>query len=194
MYPTKDQANKLDLSAVTPTRRQMITGTAVAFGSMALGSLPVWAAATDEISHTAESIHHERVFKASRQRVYALLTDAKLFQKVVDLSAAISSGMVKSKAPVEVSAQAGGAFALFGGYVTGRQIELVPGERVVQAWRAGSWNPGSYSLASFKLVEEGSGTKIIFDHTGFPVGQAEHLAEGWVGNYWEPMEKVLASK
>jgi hypothetical protein len=40
-------------------------------------------------------------------------------------------------------------------------------------------------------VESGGETKIKFDHTGFPKGQAEHLAEGWRGNYWEPLAKVL---
>jgi activator of HSP90 ATPase len=94
--------------------------------------------------------------------------------------------------PTEIGREAGGGFSLFGGYVTGRQIELVPNERIVQAWRAGSWDPGIYSIAKFDLVEQGSGTKIIFHHTGFPEGQAGHLAAGWKGNYWEPLQKFLA--
>jgi len=35
-------------------------------------------------------------------------------------------------------------------------------------------------------------TKIIFDHTGFPQGKGEHLADGWKANYWEPLEKYLS--
>jgi hypothetical protein len=38
----------------------------------------------------------------------------------------------------------------------------------------------------------GSGTQLTFDHTGFPNGEAEHLAEGWHVNYWEPMMKAMA--
>jgi activator of HSP90 ATPase len=68
----------------------------------------------------------------------------------------------------------------------------VSNERIVQAWRAGSWSPGIYSIARFELTEQGTGTKIVFDHTGFPQGTAEHLAEGWKVNYWEPLEKYLA--
>lgn len=169
----------------------MITGVGWAIGGLALGSANVWAAAEEEISHAAESIHLEPVFKASRKRVYEALTDAKQFQKVVLLSAAVKTGMAPGTKPAEISMEAGGAFSLFGGYITGRQIELVPNERVVQAWRAGSWDPGSYSIARFVLVEEGSGTKIVFDHTGFPKGQAEHLTIGWKTNYWEPLEKFL---
>jgi activator of HSP90 ATPase len=100
--------------------------------------------------------------------------------------------MVPAGKPVEVSAEAGGAFSAFGGHITGRQIELIPNERIVQAWRPASWGPGQYSIARFELTEQGSGTKLVFDHTGFPQGQAQHLAEGWKSNYWEPLEKYFA--
>jgi len=176
----------------SPTRRQVIAAVTLAFGGLSAGSVMSWAAAEEEISHTAEAIHMEPVFKASRKRVYEALTDAKLFEKVVQLSGAMKSGMPPGAKPAEIGREAGGAFALFGGYVTGRQLELAPNERIVQAWRAGGWEPGEYSIAKFQLVEQGAGTKIVFDHTGFPKGKAEHLAAGWKMNYWEPMGKFLA--
>ena len=177
---------------ILPTRRQAIAGVAIAFGGLAAGSTGAWAETEEEISRVAESIHQEPVFKASRKRVYEALTDAKQFEKVVQLSAAIKSGMVPPGKPAEISTEAGGTFSLFGGYITGRHVELVPNERIVQAWRTGSWPPGVYSIAKFELVEQGSGTKIVLDHTGFPKGDAEHLAAGWKGNYWDPLEKFLA--
>ena len=176
----------------TPTRRQWIAELSIAFGGMALGATEAWAGAEEEISHSAESIHQEPVFKANRKRVYEALTDTKQFDKVIHLSAEMKSVMPPDAAPTQISREAGGAFALFGGYVTGRQIELVPNERIVQVWRAGGWDPGAYSIAKFALVEQGTGTKIVFDHTGFPKGDAEHLAAGWKMNYWEPLEKFLA--
>ncbi len=180
------------LTALT-TRRQVISGGAVAIGILALGSGGTWAAVEEGISRAEEAIHQEPVFKASRKHVYEALTDASQFAKVVELSAAMKSGGMKTgAAPVTISREAGGAFAAFGGYVSGRQIELVPDERIVQVWRAGSWDPGSYSIARFVLVEQGAETKIKFDHTGFPKGQADHLAEGWRINYWEPLAKFLA--
>jgi activator of HSP90 ATPase len=139
----------------------------------------------EEISRNAESIHQEVVFKANRKRVYEALTDAEQFTKVVRLS----------KAPggpaAVISKEAGGAFSAFGGYITGRHIELVPNERIVQAWRAGGWEAGKYSIARFELKEQGEQTKLVFDHTGFPNGDAEHLLEGWNTNYWEPLRKYL---
>lgn len=177
---------------ISPTRRQAIAGVAIAFGGLALGSRDAWAGAEEEISHAAESIHQEPVFKASRKRVYEALTDAKQFQKVVLLSGAMKSGMIPPGKPAEISTESGGTFSLFGGYIFGRHIELVPTERIVQAWRTAEWDPGAYSIARFGLVEQGAETKIIFDHTGFPKGRGEHLAAGWKANYWEPLEKFLA--
>src|ERR1700693_5284791 len=40
-----------------------------------------------EISRTAESIHQEPVFKASRQRVYEAIMDEKQFSKMTGLAA-----------------------------------------------------------------------------------------------------------
>ena len=143
--------------------------------------------ADQEISHTAESIHQEVVFQASRQRVYTALTDPKQFTKVVSFST------VTKAAPAEISGEVGGPFACFGGHIVGRQVELVPNQRIVQAWRVVTWDPGVYSIARFELKEQGAVTRLVFDHMGFPLGMAEHLAEGWKANYWEPMRKYLAS-
>lgn len=139
------------------------------------------------ISHTAESIHQEVVFKASPKRVYEALTDAKQFDKLVELS-----GVSMKDAPTQLSPEVGGAFSLFAGHIVGRHIELVPNQRIVQAWRVVVWNPGVYSIAKFELTEQGPGAKLILDHTGFPEGLAQHLADGWKEHYWDTLEKYLA--
>ena len=73
----------------------------------------------------------------------------------------------------------------------GRQLELVPNQRIVQAWRVVDWKPGDYSIAKFELIDQGAETKLVFDHTGFPQGEAEVLAPGWKAHYWEPLRKFL---
>jgi activator of HSP90 ATPase len=65
------------------------------------------------------------------------------------------------------------------------------GQIIVQAWRVADWEPSLYSIARFELVEQGAGTKIVFDHTGFPQGAGEHLAAGWKSHYWQPLEEYL---
>jgi activator of HSP90 ATPase len=137
----------------------------------------------EEISRSCECIHQEVVLQASRARVYQALTDAKQFSKVTDFSIPGAS--------TAISGEVGGPFSLFGGVITGRHIELVPNERLVQAWRDKAWVPGVYSIARFQLNDEGSNTRLVFDHTGFPQGEAEDLAAGWKSHYWEPLRKYL---
>jgi activator of HSP90 ATPase len=132
------------------------------------------------ISRTAESIHQEVVFNASRARVYEAIMDAKQFSRLTGGQAA------------EINRAAGGAFSLFGARIKGRNVELVPDARIVQAWRSEGWERGIYSIARFELVAQGSATRLVFDHTGFPTGQAERLATGWKSHYWDPLAKYRA--
>jgi len=176
-----------------PTRRQIIAGVALALGGLTLSSNGARAGADEEISRTAEAIHQEPVFKANRKRVYAALTDTQQFNKVTQIIAAKEPSISLEKSPTQISREAGGTFSLFGAIIVRRHIELVPNERIVQAWRVAYWDPGVYSIARFEFVEQGAGTKIIFDHTGFPKGMGEHLAAGWKAHYWEPLEKFLVT-
>jgi len=126
------------------------------------------------------SIHQEVVIPASPDRVFAALTTSAQFTEATGGRAA------------EIATTDGGAFSLFGGAIHGRHVELVPGTRVVQAWRVKMWDPGVYSVVRFTLTAEGTGTKVVLDHAGFPEGQQEHLAAGWTTNYWEPLKKYFS--
>lgn len=174
-----------------PTRRHLIASVAIALGGITLTAADSLAATAEGISRSAESIHMEPVFKANRKRIYGALTDAKQFEGVMKLSEAMKS-MPPGGKPTVISPAVGGAFTLFGGYILGRQIELNVDKRIVQAWRSADWPAGIYSIVRFDLQELKTGTKILFDHTSFPAGEAEHLLAGWKANYWEPLEKFLA--
>ena len=175
-----------------PARRQLITGATLTLGALILRPSDILANADDPISHSAESIHQEVIFQASRKRVYDALTDAKQFEQVIHLSDAVKTRMPAGAPPTQISTEPGDAFSTFGGLIVGRQIELVPNERIVQAWRPMYWNPGTYSIVKFEIAESGSGTKLTLDHKGFPDGDAQSLLDGWNKNYWQPLEKFLA--
>jgi uncharacterized protein YndB with AHSA1/START domain len=146
----------------------------------------------DGLTHTSEAIHQEIRFDASRRRVYDALTIAKQFDAVTRLSDGAQLLAAPGAKPTAISDVLGGAFVLFGGYITGRHLELVPGERLVQAWRAASWKPGEYSVVTFALTDDGAKTKLAFDHRGFPEGAGSHLASGWHAHYWDPLTQYLA--
>lgn len=146
------------------------------------------------ISRREPAIHQEIEFNASAARVYAALTEATQFQRLVVFSGAIQS-MRLAGAPAQFTAEPGAAFSLFGGYITGRNVELEPGRRIVQAWRTGSWPAHHYSIVSFDLADHADhagGCRLVFDHRGFPADAAESLARGWQDHYWAPLAKVLA--
>lgn len=171
------------------TRRQLVITGALAFGSVNLGRA-IASEGNSGISYSAEAIHQEPTVNAERHRIYQALTQARQFDRLTALSEAAKSMPDKSPGP-RIVARPGGEFELFGGYIVGRFIELMTPDLIVQAWRVGDWGRGIYSIARFELRAEGAGTKIVFDHTGFPAGQAEHLAQGWYANYWRPLQALL---
>jgi activator of HSP90 ATPase len=81
---------------------------------------------------------------------------------------------------------------MFGGQIVGRNVELVPGQRIVQAWRPTHWDPGIYSIAAFVFQPKAGGTLVVLDHKGFPEGDFDHLEWGWHDHYWEPLKKFLS--
>jgi uncharacterized protein YndB with AHSA1/START domain len=126
-----------------------------------------------------DRIHQEIVVKAPPARVYEVLTDAALFSKMT------------GGAPTDIDPKPGGVFSCFGGMITGRNIECVAGERLVQAWRAKPWEAGAYSIVRFTLRSEEGGTRVVLDHAAYPEGQGDHLDKGWHANYWEPLIKLF---
>jgi uncharacterized protein YndB with AHSA1/START domain len=182
---------KIDCASVVgPARRKLIMGAVAAVGG-AIASPGVWGGsqAPDQekikepqstgIEGLLTYLHQEVEIKATRQRIYEALLDSKQF--------ATFTGM-----PAEIDRAAGGAFSIFGGLVTGRNVELVSNQRIVQAWRPADWDAGIFTLVKFDLKDWASQTKVILDHTGFPEGNFRHLDSGWYLRYWEPLRKFLA--
>lgn len=121
------------------------------------------------------SIQQEVVINCEPSKVYEALTDGSAFSAFTG-------------APAEIDARDGGAFSCFGGQITGRQIELKQNRRIVQAWRAGPWPDGIYSIVRFTLDPVEEGTKVTLTQSGFPEGTGEHLEGGWHKMYWQPLK------
>jgi activator of HSP90 ATPase len=136
------------------------------------------AAAAEGISHSAESIHQDLRFKATAERIYGALLDEKQF-------AAITGGAAR------IDRAVGDAFSLFDGRIKGRNVDLSTNRLIVQAWRSEAWRPTIYSIVRFDLSRQGDTTRLIFDHTGFPVGEAQSLFSGWKSHYWDALEKLV---
>jgi activator of HSP90 ATPase len=181
-YESQEDAMKKGVNA--PTRRQAIAmvfcGLALGYRSLAENPLQTMQEVpANPANKTRTSLHEDIELKSTPQRIYEALLDAKQF--------ATFSGM-----PATIDPKAGGAFSMFGGQIVGRTIELVPDQRIVQAWRPTHWDPGIYSIVEFQLKPQSSGTLVALDHKGFPEGDFDHLEWGWHAHYWEPLKKFFA--
>jgi activator of HSP90 ATPase len=174
-------------SHLSLTRRQLVTGVAIAVGGFATQS-PLLAQQSQQPgmetpgttpTSTRTSLHDEITLKTSPQRIYEMLLDSKQFATLTGR-------------PAEIDPRAGGAFSTFGKLIEGRNIELVPNQRIVQAWRPAAWEPGLYSIVRFELKPHNSETTIVLDHTGFPEGDFAHLEWGWNSHYWQPLRKSFS--
>lgn len=125
------------------------------------------------------SIHYDLNFKASPEQLYDALLDQTKFAAI--------TGM-----PASIEPTVGGALFMFGKLIVGRNVELVPNVRIVQAWRPASWDAGVYSSVHFEFKANGAGTDLAFDHTGFPSGLYDHLDWGWKNHYWDGLRKYFA--
>jgi activator of HSP90 ATPase len=162
-------------------RRTVLAGiAALAAAQVTRAQQPSMAEKPSTAAHASlTAIHYDIDFKASPQRLYQAIIDQKQF--------AAFSGL-----PAAIDPTPGGAFSMFGGMIVGRTIELVPDQRIVQAWRPTHWDAGLYSIAHFEFKPRGTESTLVFDHTAFPAGEYDSLDSGWQGHYWAPLKKYLA--
>lgn len=94
----------------------------------------------------------------------------------------------------KISPVVGGSFTTFGGYATGKNLELIPDEKIVQTWRASNWPEGHVSVITFLLKPAGGGTKLMFSQKDIPESDADNVADGWKTYYWKPLKEFLERK
>jgi uncharacterized protein YndB with AHSA1/START domain len=115
------------------------------------------------------------------EAVYAALVDAGQHAAFTGLDA-------------EIDAREGGAFVTCGGGNSGYTLVLVPGRRIVQAWRQREWPEHHYSIATFDLAPMGRGTRLTFTQMGVPADRYDWMDEGWRSTYWGPLARYLAMR
>ena len=135
------------------------------------------------------TIHQELLFDVAPERLYEALLSSEQFsastKRSFDMFTASSA---------KIDAREGGTFSLFDGHIIGRILELVPGKRIVEAWRVVDWPAGVFSIARFDLEPKEGGTRLVFDHVGFPEGLKAHLAEGWQQHYWDALTRYFKAR
>jgi uncharacterized protein YndB with AHSA1/START domain len=119
-------------------------------------------------------------FKASPTTVYDLLADSTKHTAVTGKEATISP-------------EVGGKFSTSGHEVTGVNVDLVPGRRIVQAWRHRSFPEGIFSMAAFTFTPTpDGGTELVLTHRGVPKELIPETERTWREQYWIRIKSYLA--
>jgi len=123
-----------------------------------------------------KTIKHKVRFKAPPTAIYDLLADSRSRTEVTGRNAVMSD-------------QVGGKFSTDAGQVTGVNVDLVPGRRLVQAWRREDFPEGVYSMAAITLAPTpGGGTELVLTHRGVPKHLFDQIEDYWRLVYWAPMK------
>ncbi len=95
-----------------------------------------------------------------------------------------------------ISDKKGARFTVWDGYITGRNVTLVPGKRIVQSWRTTQFrkaDPDSQIEVLLRRMPSGS-TRLTLRHTHVPDGHTSYRDGGWQENYFKPMKEFFAAK
>jgi uncharacterized protein YndB with AHSA1/START domain len=123
-----------------------------------------------------KTIKQNQIFNAPPKKVYELLTDPMLQS---DLTGKPTTNVPKP----------GGKFTAYANQIEGLNVELVPGKRIVQAWKHKNFPEGIYSMATFNLEPTAQGhTKLTLTHRGVPKDLIPETEQNWRELYWDKMK------
>ena len=94
--------------------------------------------------------------------------------------------------PAQASPEVSAEFSAWDGYIHGRNLELDPPRRILQAWRTIEFaenDPDSLLEVLLQPVE--GGTQVVLRHSNLPA-HGDQYREGWVENYFTPMKAYFS--
>ena len=114
-------------------------------------------------------------------------------QEIYDawLDSVTHSEMTRAKALM--SDEIGAEVSAHDGYITGRNLELVPAERIVQSWRTTQFaDEHEDSIVTVTLEDADTGALLTLVHTNVPDDQTSYEQGGWEEYYFEPMKAYFS--
>jgi uncharacterized protein YndB with AHSA1/START domain len=119
---------------------------------------------------------------ASPQEIYEAWLDSVVHSEMTGGEASMSDAT-------------GAKVSAWDGYITGRNLELVPGERIVQSWRTTQFtdeHEDSQITLTLQAVEDG--TLLTLEHANVPDVQKSYEEGGWQKHYFDPMKEYFAKR
>ncbi len=120
------------------------------------------------------------IIPASPQQVYEAWLDSLAHSEMTGSEAVMSD-------------EVGAEISAWDGYISGSNLELVPGARIVQSWRTSRFSDEHEdSIVTVTLEEAEGGTLLTLLHSNVPDDQRSYEEGGWESNYFEPMRAYFA--
>jgi hypothetical protein len=93
-----------------------------------------------------------------------------------------------------MSRQLGAQMTAWDGYISGINVELVPGWRIVQTWRTTKFSTADPdSAVTVQLQSTANGTRLTLIHANVPEGHVHDEQGSWERFYFKPMLPLLHS-
>ncbi len=96
-----------------------------------------------------------------------------------------------TEAEAHISSRETGKFTAYDGWIEGKNLELVPGKKIVQYWRGADWPKGHFSIVTFEFFPQKNGSKLIFTQKEVPKQFESEIAKGWKDHYWDKMRAMM---
>jgi activator of HSP90 ATPase len=131
----------------------------------------------------AKTIIQEVVFQNTGPRtLYDLYMNA-------DMHSLIAGGAVT------IDDKEGSAFSAHGGYITGKNLQLIKDKLIVQSWRTLGWDAAATDSTFILYMEQrGNDTVLTMTHANIPNEHVDSIEKGWFGHYWNPWKQHLAGE
>jgi activator of HSP90 ATPase len=89
----------------------------------------------------------------------------------------------------EMSVMAGEEFSLFGGDITGKNLQFEPDRKIIQQWYFGEQKEPS--IVTITLEPEKYVTRISLHHTNIPDEAWDDINEGWDESYFGMLKEFF---
>ena len=124
------------------------------------------------------SIKQKYEMKASPEEVFTALTDPAVIERWSGASATMDD-------------REGTEWSLWDGSIHGKNLEVVPNEKLVQDWYGGKWDKPS--KVTFSLERSDEGTLVNLIHENVPDNEIDDIDDGWIRYYLGPMQEMFAT-
>ena len=85
--------------------------------------------------------------------------------------------------PAVMSTEPGSEFSLWGGDITGKNLEFIQDKKVVQEWYFGEQS--EKSIVTISITNDGENSIVTVEHTNIPDEDFDDIAEGWREYYFD---------